>query len=353
MKGWKGNSYIEQDVVSFHYVDKEKEKTFQEIYVWDLDKTYLDTKIEDLKSLIKIFIEKGSKRKNIPGTAFLLKALQEKWISSQALYFISASPPQIEAKIREKLISDQVKVSGFFFKDNLKNVHPKRFQRLTRQIGYKLHALLQLRLRLAADVQQILWGDDSESDAVVYSLYSDLCAGRFKKESLEKVLRHFKVGGAQRDLILNMQKEIKPHDPVEKIYINLEDDTDAEYYLKFGRRMVATYNTLQVAFDLFQDRKMSLHAVVSLAQHLIKNFQFTREQISNSLDDLVRRQILGEPFVSDILEALREKNLIPISFKFTTTTKPVVFSEDKKIRKLEGQFEPWIVENIDYFHDYR
>ncbi len=353
MRHWRVKALSLQDVAFFQYVAEDEEKKAEEVYVWDLDKTYLDTRVDDLKSIVKMFVERGSKRKNIPGTAFLLKTLQQQWTQKSALYFISASPPQMEDRIREKLLLDEVKPHGFFFKDNLRNLHPKRFQRLTRQLGYKLQALLQLRLRLNENVHQIMWGDDSEADAVAYCLYSDICSQRLKREEIDKILMHFKVIGSQRDLIFELQSDIKAQDPVEKIYINLEEDTDAEYYLKFGRRVLPTHNTLQIAFDLFQDKRMSLLSVLDLARRLIDVYGFTLEEIGFSLDDLVRRQVLGDPYASQIQEALKENKLLPLSFEFSTERKKVLLSEDKKVRRLEGQFEPWIVEYIDYVNDYR
>ena len=329
-RGWKAKSKSLQDVTFFQYVTEEDEKKAKEVYVWDLDKTYLDTKVEDLKSVIKMFVERGSKRKNIPGTAFLLKTLQSQWTKKNALYFVSASPPQLEDRIREKLLLDEVKPHGFFFKDNLRNLHPKKLGRLTRQLGYKLQALLQLRRRLNQDIRQIMWGDDSEADAVAYCLYSDICSQRLKREEIDKILQHFKVIGSQRDLIFELQSGIKPQDPVEKIYINLEEDTDAEYYLKFGRRVLATHNTLQIAFDLFQDKRMSLSSVLDLTRRLIDVYGFTLEEIGFSLDDLVRRQVLGEPFVSQIREALKKEKLLALSFEFSCERKKLSFQRMKE-----------------------
>src|SRR5207249_3081931 len=114
-------------------------------------------------------------KKNVPGTNTLVRALitsQGRTNKAFPIFFITASPPQMEQKIRTKLELDNIKPFGSFYKDNLQNLTPKRFWRLTNHMGYKIQALLELRVGLRSDVQQILWGDDSESDAVIYSLYS-------------------------------------------------------------------------------------------------------------------------------------------------------------------------------------
>src|SRR5690606_25023095 len=114
-----------------------------------------------------------------------------------------------------------------------KNLWPGRFWKLRQQVGYKVTALIYLRTLLRGDLNQVLWGDDSETDAVIYSLYSDICSQRLKDSECERVLKNFNVTSEQMQRILSMQSQIEPYDPVEKIYINLAVDTDPEYYLKF------------------------------------------------------------------------------------------------------------------------
>ena len=150
--------------------------------------------------MIRTAFEKAFQKKNVPGTKSLILAL----ISSQGrsnrnfpIFFITASPPQIEEKIRHKLEYDGIFTFGSFYKDNLQNLTPRRFWRLTKHLGYKLQALMELRTRIHENVEQILWGDDSETDAVIYSLYSDICARRLQGTELIRVLKGFLVETAQ------------------------------------------------------------------------------------------------------------------------------------------------------------
>ena len=93
----------------------------------------------------------------------------------------------MEKRVLEKLNIDGIKPYGIFCKDNLKNLKPGRLHRLTQQVGYKLQALMQLRTSLSINTKQVLWGDDSESDAVIYSLYSDICARRMNEKSIRQM----------------------------------------------------------------------------------------------------------------------------------------------------------------------
>ncbi len=359
MSDWRTRAEITSDVVLFRYVTDPVERETPEVYIWDLDKTYLDTAFESLGGLWRTVREKAFQKRNVPGTATLVRALRDYWQETHKgrkdfpIYYITASPPQLENKIHDKLAYDGIYPFGLFCKDNLKNISPGRWSRLTQQVGYKLQALLQLRLHLAPDVRQILWGDDSEADAVIYSLYSDMCARRLLDREARQILRYFKVVGSQVDTILRLLEDIPTQDPVEKIYINLAADTDAEYYLKFGRRILPTYNSFQLALDLFQDHRLSSAQVVKVALDLVQNYNFGVEELENALDELIRRPVLGDKTLEAIVPALQQNRLIRASFAPSVTPKAIVSSVGQRIFELDGVTEPWVPEHIDYMRDDR
>lgn len=355
---WRQRSQVTDDVVFFKYVPEGVEKNVDEVFVWDLDKTYLDTSIDSLRGLLITILERAWNKRNIPGTKSLLQVLARRFNEKAGaerfpIYFITASPPQIEDRIREKFVFDEIRPFGCFYKDNLRNIHPRRLWRLTKQVGYKLQALLQLRIHLKEDVRQTFWGDDSESDAIIYNLYSDICSRRKKPAELKTLLKNYSVTGEQMDRIFRLQAQIPENDPVEKIYINLAVDTDPDYYLKFGRRTLPTENTFQVAIDLFQDRRLNTDDVIRVGFDMIQNYNYTPEQLALSFDDLVRRHILGETAVSELLPVLMEKRILSADYKPSLQVAKEASIVDGRIRQLEGQFEPWIQESIDYLHDYR
>lgn len=346
------------DVVFFNYSSMSEVSQFEEVYVWDLDKTYLDTNWQSLVDILKISFADSSHKKNVPGTATLARCIQKHWTQTKhegplPLFFITASPPQMEKKIREKLESDQLHPLGIFFKDNLKNVWPGRFRRLTQHVGYKLSALLYLRSHLSDEVTQVLWGDDSETDAVIYSLYSDLCTGRLKGKAREQVLRKFNVLPQAQKRFEEFTRHIGNNDPVEKIYINLAVDTDPEYYLKFGRRLVPTYSAFQICLDLFQDSRLSLDHVLDVGRDLRKTYQFSQDQLQFMLDDMIRRQIIGKPTCARLIPALKENQLIYQDYEPSIAPAEVTAEVGQRVFELEGHYEPWVPERIDYMHDYR
>lgn len=353
MSDWESRAEISGDVVFFEYVTSEKAHSANEVFVWDLDKTYLDTHFETLRGLYRTIIEKAFQKRNIPGTSSLVRNLTVKDNQVFPIYFITASPPQMEEKIREKLRLDGIQPYGIFCKDNLKNLTPSRFRRLNQQIGYKVQALLQLRASLSESVKQILWGDDSESDAIIYSLYSDICSRRLEGINLEYVLSQLKVRGEQLRDIQNLQDKIPVQDPVSRIYINLATDTDPEYYHKFGYRTLPTYNTFQVAMDLYQDQHINIDQLSMVAQDMLTNYDFSKEELAESISDLINRKMLHKECVENMVESMKREALLPFYYQ---APQLMISSQEYNI-KFHGESdiskELWIPQFIDYLHDFR
>lgn len=358
MKDKKRQLQFIGDVVFFSYTPIAEYAAFDEVYVWDLDKTYLDTQWQSLKDIFRASFADTFHRNNVPGTATLVSALKQSWQQKNGkapfpIFFITASPPQMEKKIREKLMSDDILPLGIFFKDNLKNLWPGRFWKLRQQVGYKVTALMYLRTLLKPALTQVLWGDDSETDAIIYSLYSDICSRRLKDAECEKVLRGFNVNGEQISRIMAMQAQVEARDPVEKIYINLAVDTDPEYYIKFGRRMIASYNSLQTALDLYQDTRLGTGDVIRVSKDLFMNYGFSVDELQKSLDELIRRQVLGDHTFTEIFPLLVENGLINSDYAPSVPPIKMINDAGEHILEASGIHEPWVPERIDYFHDYR
>jgi hypothetical protein len=356
MASWEDRSDVFGDVVFFNYSKSDLISTTDEVFVWDLDKTYLDTSIDSLGGLFQALLEKAFHKRNIPGTRTLLQCLTRHFKEKKMefpLFFITASPPQMEERIYEKITYDGIKCFGAFYKDNLKNIRPGRFWRLTRQVGYKLQALLQLRTQLSENVSQTLWGDDSESDAVIYNLYSDICSRRLSQDEIRRVLSFYHVTGEQVDIILQLQDLIPVQDPVRKIYINLATDTDPEYYLKFGRRTFPTANTFQVAVDLFQDQVLGIRDVNEVIQDMVFNYGFSVDELIRSFDEMIRRRVLGEKAYGVLRNYFVAEGMISQEFRPTVSPLPEKSIRDGRVYELEGEHENWVLDRVDYMNEYR
>ena len=259
----------------------------------------------------------------------------------------------MESRITEKFSFDGLTPFGCFYKDNLQNLRPKKFWRLTKQVGFKVQALLQLRVQLKEDVRLFLWGDDSESDAIIYNLFSDICSRRISSSDLRRVLDHFSVSGDQIDTILSLQSVIPEKDPVGKIFINLATDTDPDYYLKFGRRTLPTYNTFQVALDLYQSKKIDFEMLLKIGLDMVNNYAFTPDELTRSFDELVRRQVLGHDGVTELVPLLQKVKIMAADYVPSLLPVKLSWIPERQELDFEGAHEPWIPEHIDYLNDYR
>lgn len=334
------NEFIKDgDVIYFEYQRPQifLGKDEPTIYVWDIDKTYLNTKFETIKGLFKTAFEKAFQKTNVPGTPTLIKALQLH--HHFPVFFISASPPQMESKIYQKMRLDGLSPAGIYFKDNLKNLRFSKFRRLKQHVGFKIQALMQLRIHMESKGKMILFGDDSESDAVVYSLFSDICSRRIPQNEILATLTAMNVEPEQRKRILQLQARVLESDPVHKIFINLVTDTDPDYYAKFGRRVLATYTTFQAALNLFEEGRIDTKAVLRVARDMISNYGFTPEELANNLDDIHKRGFFSKEGIHKILPELQQSVLLPSGF-----------SPHIRASSEEG---PWIPTEIDYLHDFR
>lgn len=347
------------EIVYFPYTQQNL-ATFGEVFVWDLDKTYLDTRIDSLGGLLGAVMERSLSKKNIPATNVLIRQLAEYWQGQKGggvfpIFFITASPPQMEERIREKLSFDGIPPIGCYYKNNLRNLRPSRWWRLKRHVGYKISALLYLRAQLSETVQQVLWGDDSESDAIIYNLYSDICAGRIVDAELKSLLKKIGMAPDNIELIFELKAKIPQNDPVAKIYINLAIDTDHDYYLKFGRRTVATYNTLQVALDLFQDQRLSIEDVGLVYDEMIQKYGFTHEQLLKSFEEFVTRPQLGEQTCEQYIQFLKSRGAVGEQYELPLKPRAIkkLTDDNKRVLDLEGVSEPWTQEKIEYLNEYR
>jgi len=284
------------------------------VFYWDLDKTYLKSEFATLRELARIPFEKPEDKVAVPGVVPLLRGLRD--VATGAgrptrIYFISASPPQIAKAIKEKLALDGIEYDGIVFKNQLHHLVRGKFRNLREQVGYKLTELLKSWPAMPPAARAVLFGDDWESDPIIYSLFADVLAGRVTSTELDDIL---KIIGVDPRLIVEAKQRaatVEPAAVVTRIYINLERRTPPVNFLRFGPRLVPTFNYLQTAACLFQDGHLTLAAVATVAGAMIEQSGYTRERLANSLADIVRRGHLEQVNAIAVREYLAALNLLP------------------------------------------
>jgi hypothetical protein len=284
------------------------------VFRWDLDKTYLKTEFDSLRELMRVPFEKPQDKVAVPGVAPLIRGLRE--VATQAgrevrIYFMSASPPQIAKAIKQKLALDGIEYDGIVFKNQLQHLVRGRFRNLREQVGYKLTELLKSRRAMSAESHEALFGDDWESDPIIYSLYADVLAGRIAGDELGEVLLAIGVDPSLIAEAKQLAAAAERGEVVEKIYINLERRTPPTSFRAFGPRLVPTFNYFQTAVCLFEDGYLTLPAVAQVAESLINDSGYTPGALANSLADITRRGHLQQASTIAVREYVRARGLIP------------------------------------------
>ena len=284
------------------------------VFRWDLDKTYLQSEFETLREMMRIPFEKAEDKKAAPGVAALMRGVRESALSrgrSLRVYFISASPPQIGRAIRRKLELDGIVHDGMVFKNQLQRLMRGKFRHLREHIGYKLTELLKARQTEPPTAREYLFGDDWESDPLIYSLYADVVARRVDGAELEALLRAMRVDAPLIAQACTLAAAIEPADAVKRIFINLERRTPPLHLRAYGARLVPAFNYLQTAACLYDDDVLSAAGVIQVARSLIEESDYSPERLANSLADIERRGHLRASAARLLRDALIAANVLP------------------------------------------
>lgn len=278
---------------------------------WDLDKTYLRTEFDTVRDLVRTAFERAETKRTMPGAAALLREIGD---VGAYVHILSGSPEQMRRRIVEKLALDGVRHDALTLKPNLRNLLRLRFRALRDQLGYKLPALLAARVHTLASLDagavppvEVLVGDDSESDAFVYSLYADVLAGRVGLELLREILRRGAVYPDALDETLRLAGEIAPGDAVRRILIHLDRQTPPSSFAGYGARLVPFFNYLQAAFVLHDDGLLAPAPVLRVASDFATTHRFDAEALARSYLDLGRRGFVHGARGAELGRALAEE----------------------------------------------
>jgi len=225
------------------------------VYIWDIDKTYLDTRFSSLKGMARIPIEFAVDKRAIPGMPEVLRGLRRgrgRQYAATPLYFVSASPPQIRKVIARKMLMDGVEYDGIAFKDWARSIFSLRPGRLREQVGFKLCALLSIRQN-RPDSREYLFGDDVESDAEAFHLYSRLLAGELSAGDAENEMKAAGVKKDDRRCVHSLIDRLcNNHGSVEKVFIHLARETDPAAFSHLTPLVVPVKGGCQLALACYE-----------------------------------------------------------------------------------------------------
>ena len=261
------------------------------IYRWDLDKTYLRTDFDSLRALLKTAFEAAEDKQTVPGAATLLRELRAPAADGAVarVCFISGSPRQMRKVLTEKLRLDGIEFDEFILKNNLRNMLTGRFRAMREQVGYKLPALLSGRSGVPPQTREVCFGDDAESDALIYSMYGDLLLGVVDEGTLHQVLDAAGVYPDDALRTLGLWAALPRGEAVDRILIHLDRRSPPGRFDKYGPRLVPVYNYFQAALVLYQDRHLGPASVLRVAIEMVDKHDYAVDALHNSLHDLLRR----------------------------------------------------------------
>ncbi|MCA9580503.1 MAG: hypothetical protein KC416_01835 [Myxococcales bacterium] len=276
----------------------------QTLYRWDLDKTYLRTEFDTFKDLVRTAFEPPSRKRTVPGAAMLLREIEA--TDPAGVHILSGSPEQMRFVLETKLRQDGVRWDSFTLKPNLQNLVHGRFRSLRNQLHYKLASLLRSRVLVRDIPLEIMFGDDAEADAYVYSLYADLCADAVEPGVLDLILEAGHLYEEERDEIHELLAELPKQECVGQIFIHLDRVSPHFAFDAFGPRVCPIYNYFQAALVLLQWGGLAADSVLRVGDEIARTYGFSPDALGASFMDLVRRGFLGKA-VAQALDQELEK----------------------------------------------
>jgi len=274
---------------------------------WDLDKTYLRSRFDTLSDLVSSALEKVEQKRTVPGATAVLRELGQ---SGGRVHILSGSPRQLQSKLSAKLRLDGVGWDELTLKPNLSNLLRMRLHALRDQLGYKLPELLEARARdeqrfgSGLKLREVLVGDDSESDAFVYSLYADLSLGDVPARELDRVLEAGNLSASIGARCRRALGELGHEGAIECILIHLDGQTPPSLFSRYGARLVPFYNYLQAAFVLLDRGFLSESSTLTIASEFMQTHGFSADAAARSYLDLVRRGHLGAGALTRLTRAI-------------------------------------------------
>ncbi|EMP02633.1 phosphatase domain-containing protein [Leptospira santarosai] len=196
----------------------------------DIDQTYLATDIHSNKGKLSTLFETPRQKLALPGMPALYREIRMATDDSP-LCFISASPHFFRRTLLTTIRNHSIVTESLHLKyleGTIKGIvekfwdsvtHPAKFitdgilgsmerirkfagasfQSLFDQMSYKLTILLRDRLYLPTNAKEILIGDNTESDYLIFILYQYILCGKMQGKELEDYLYHLNFLG--RDAI--------------------------------------------------------------------------------------------------------------------------------------------------------
>lgn len=283
-----------------------------EVFVADIDRTYLATQISSMKGMARIPFERAADKEDIAGMARLFREIRRgpgPAPRDTPLWFVSASPAQLRPVIERKMRLDGIGFDGTTFKNWTGVIRKLRLRRFREQVGFKLTALLAGRAELPEGAIENLIGDDLETDPLTYALYADVLAGRIGTGDLLRILVLNGVMESDALAIVRARRGLRPGRGVKRAFIRMERNAEPDVFLDYGSGIVGCRGPFQMAAVLMRDGSVSEDGVVRVAGALLQR-GLAATELSFRLRDLCRRALLSPEETLALSQRLARDRLI-------------------------------------------
>lgn len=284
-----------------------------EVFVADIDRTYLATEISSMKGMARIPFERAADKVDIAGMARLFREIRRGPGAERRdtpLYFVSASPAQLRPVIERKMMLDGIGFDGTTFKNWVGVFRKLRLRRLREQIGFKLTALLAGRAELPRGAIESLVGDDLETDPVTFALYADVLAGRIPVHDLPRILQRNGVMEGDAQAIVRARRRLSPGRGVKRGYIRMERHADPDVFLELGPGIIGCRGPFQMAAVLMREGSIAEDGVLRVAGSLLQRGLPPGDLIER-LRDLRRRALLTTDQTLALARRMTAEHQIP------------------------------------------
>lgn len=303
------------------------------VFRWDLDKTFLRTDFDTARGLIRTAFEPSWRKKTVPGAASLLRALQS--AGAEEVHILSGSPRQMRRVLAAKLQRDGIRWKSFTLKPSLQNLRKGRVRYLKEQLGYKLGSLLSARLQTDPAFDEILFGDDAEADAFVYSLYADICAGVVERTELEDLLEIARVFPEDRHIILTGFDGVSRRPCVQRIFVHLDRVCAPSDFEALGRRVCPIYNYFQAAVLLHDLALLDAESTLDVGRSMAREALFSPDALLASILDLAARTPLNRDKLRSLAEADGAAHFPSLQEGLRVRVDSLVVAEEQVDEKVE------------------
>ncbi len=298
-------------------VDRSDNRVFADdwagtVVICDIDRTYLNTRFSSLKGMARIPLEFAVDKRDIPGMVPLLQELRRgpgPESRFTPLYFLSASPPQMRGVLERKMLMDGIEHDGTTFKDWPAVLRSGRLRRLKEQLGFKLTALLHGRMALPRGAEEVLIGDDLESDPLAFALYADILAGRVPVDGLPQLLIRLGVGRQDAWGVADLKKMLPDVDGVRRAYIRLERNDDPGALHTFFPGILPCRDAFQMSLSMLAEGLMSRSGVVRVGRGLADRGAMAAD-LATRLSEAVKQGFLGPEQAVELGPILEDADLL-------------------------------------------